>query len=161
MVSLSTISLNILYTLKETINIQLNPFPLIGIDESISVAFKYSDGQVASMSNTIRGQMSNEAHVIGTKGILKILSPFWCPTKVVMLTGENLSTEENFEFQVPETVASYNFANSGFLTFEAQHVHECLVKGLTESPILPLDDSLTIREISDEILKQVGVDFVE
>ncbi|XP_025018476.1 trans-1,2-dihydrobenzene-1,2-diol dehydrogenase, partial [Tetranychus urticae] len=31
-----------------------------GVDESVAVAFKYSDGQVAMMSNTLRGQMPNE-----------------------------------------------------------------------------------------------------
>lgn len=132
-----------------------------GVDESVAVAFKYSDGQVAMMSNTLRGRMLNEAHIVCTKGAIRIPAPFWCPTKIILSSGKDLSEEEVFEFKPPEAVGEFNFINSGFLSYEAQHVRDCLVKGLTESPILPLDDTLTIREITDEIFRQIGVHFEE
>ena len=45
------------------------------------------------------------------------------------------------------------------LRFEIEEVHRCLEAGLTESPSMPLAESLRLATTMDEILRQVGVDY--
>ena len=44
---------------------------------------------------------------------------------------------------------------------EADHVRKCLQEGLTESPLLTLDESVLIAEIQNEIMNQIGVSYQE
>ena len=62
-------------------------------------------------------------------------------------------------FKLPESKIPYNFDNSAALAFEANHVRDCLVKGLKESPVLTFAKMTQVAEISDEIRKQLGVSF--
>jgi len=43
--------------------------------------------------------------------------------------------------------------------FEAEEVSRCIQEGVTESPIMPLDESLGIMNIMDEIRKQWGLRY--
>ena len=49
--------------------------------------------------------------------------------------------------------------SSYVLLYQADHVRECLLKGLTESPVVSFKDTLTAVEIMDEIRRQVGVKY--
>ena len=51
---------------------------------------------------------------------------------------------------------SFPHEHNGF-EYEVRHVMECLDKDLKESPLLPLDFSLTMSRIMDKIREQVGV----
>ena len=68
----------------------------------------------------------------------------------------NLGTKE---FKHPTSDIEYNFTNSAALAYEANHVRDCLLQGLKESPVLTYEKTITIAEISDEIRKQLGVEF--
>ena len=37
---------------------------------------------MAQLACSVNLQMENTAMVVGTKGVLKLLTPFWCPTKL-------------------------------------------------------------------------------
>ena len=41
--------------------------------------------------------------------------------------------------------------------YEVQEVRDCLLKGMTESPVMPLAESELISEIQTEIHRQIGV----
>ena len=65
---------------------------------------------------------------------------------------------EIVEFPLPKSgKVDFNFQNSAGLAFEAQHVRHCLIHGLTESPKVSHEETLTIAKIMEEIRKQVGV----
>ena len=69
-----------------------------------------------------------------------------------------LKNGEMVEFPLPETSRHpFNFLNSAGLGYEAQHVRECLLKGLKESPAVSHTETLTIAELMEEVRKQVGV----
>ena len=44
---------------------------------------------------------------------------------------------------------------TGGYQFEVIHAGECLAAGLTESPIMPLDDTLAVQRLMAEVLQQV------
>jgi dihydrodiol dehydrogenase / D-xylose 1-dehydrogenase (NADP) len=53
-----------------------------GVGEFACITLKYSGERVAQLSCSIGVDLSNDAVVYGTKGKLKLQSPFWCPTKL-------------------------------------------------------------------------------
>lgn len=121
-----------------------------GVETAVGFSLKYSDGGVATGSSSIKVDLPNQFTITGSKGNIRIDKPFWCPTRVVI-------NDQIHEFPLPSIVDTCNYTNSNFLCYEAEHVRECLNNGLTESPILPLKDTLLIREMTDEIFKQIGI----
>lgn len=96
----------------------------------------------------------NECVIAGSKGKIVIPKPFHCPTKIII-------NGETHELPLPPMEGSFNFVNSNFLIYEADHVRDCLLKGLTQSPDMPLRDTLTLRKTTDHVLRQIGVFFEE
>ena len=43
------------------------------------------------------------------------------------------------------------------LRFEAAEVHRCLRAGLTESPVMPLDETLTLAATLDAVRERIGL----
>jgi hypothetical protein len=43
------------------------------------------------------------------------------------------------------------------LRFEVEEVHRCLAEGLTESPVMSLDETVAIAGVLDDIRGQIGV----
>ncbi|XP_074601960.1 trans-1,2-dihydrobenzene-1,2-diol dehydrogenase-like [Brevipalpus obovatus] len=121
-----------------------------GVETTVIFGLKYPDGGIATGSSSIKVNLPNEFTITGTKGSIRINKPFWCPTSVI-INGQTR------EFPLPSIVDTCNFTNSNFLRYEAEHVRECLNNGLTESPILPLKDTLLIRKISDKIFTQMDI----
>ena len=83
---------------------------------------------------------------------MTIPDPFWCSQRLETPQGP-------FDYQYPTAKIPFNYTNSSGLRFEAQHVRECLQKGLTESPVMSLDETLLLAELMEDVRKQVGVDY--
>lgn len=123
-----------------------------GVDESVVVVMKFSRKRIAFCTFSIAARLPNDAFISGTKGSIQVLGPMHCPTTLVV---NNKKTEH----PLPEPRLPLNFTNSTGLRYEAEEVRQCLLKGLKESPRMPLADSILLTEIMDEIRKQVGVVF--
>ena len=123
-----------------------------GVDHTISATMLYKNQRTASFQISSQVENSCEASVYGLKGSMKLLKPFWCADKLQLKNGEIV------EFPLPKSgKVDFNFQNSAGLAFEAQHVRHCLIHGLTESPKVTHEETLTIAKIMEEIRKQVGV----
>ena len=110
----------------------------------------YEDGGIATVATNSHGLFhSAKAQVHGTKGSITLHFPFWSATKITTPEGD-------FEFDVPKTKLDFNFVNCAYLANEAHHVRECLEKGLLESPVMPMSESMILAEILETIRKQVG-----
>ncbi|XP_033845475.1 dihydrodiol dehydrogenase, tandem duplicate 1 [Periophthalmus magnuspinnatus] len=123
-----------------------------GVDESVVVALKFSRNRMAFCAFSISAHLPNDAVICGTEGSIKVLGPMHCPTTLVV-------NDKETEYPLPEPCLPMNFTNSTGLRYEAQEVRQCLLKGLKESPLMPLAESVLLTEIMDEIRKQVGVVF--
>jgi len=122
-----------------------------GVEESSSASLVYGNGRSATLVTHGRARMSNEAYIVGTKGSIKVPMRFWCPTELETVSKGKLT------FELPKTERSFNYANSVGLLYEGDEVRKCLKEGLTESPLMPLDETVVIAEIMEDIRKQVGV----
>ncbi|CAG2117483.1 unnamed protein product, partial [Medioppia subpectinata] len=123
-----------------------------GVDESVSAVFKYSDGRTATIATSARVKLPCEAHIVGTKGTIKIPFPFWCADKVYL-------NDVKYEFDFPPAAEVCNFWNSSGLRYEAVEVRRCLTSGRTESEVMPHEASRGLARLMDEIKRQVGVKY--
>lgn len=116
-----------------------------GADEYCNVHFQYPSGETASIFSSITIKTSLTAEIAGTKGRIYMHNP-WYRTNAITI---ELDSGEKQEYSFPHE-------HNGF-EYQVRHVMDCLDKGLTESPLMPLDFSLTMSRIMDKVREQVGV----
>lgn len=121
-----------------------------GCDDATAVVLKYPGGRTAMVGTSALADMNNDAVIWGTKGSIRIIDPFWCPTKVVV---GNVTKE----FPLPRGAHPYFNRNSSGLRYEADDVRRCIQQGLLESPKMTHQESITIAKIQEEVQKQIGV----
>ena len=117
-----------------------------GADTTIAMQWAYPDDRYAHVACTSQGPSSCTAEVRGTEGYLRLGPRFHHPSTLTAVAGEDRVVET---FQVEE-------AGKGP---EVEEVERCLRAGLTESPLVPLDDTLGIMAIMDDARAQVGVRY--
>lgn len=116
-----------------------------GVDESMAAVFKYEHGQVGSISATIRTRTPREAWIMGTEGYIKVHSPLTAPPAVTLCRHDK-----------NEQVFDTSYEGWGFV-FEAAEAMHCLRQGLTESSLLPLDETLAVMQTMDTMRRQWGM----
>ncbi|XP_062840201.1 trans-1,2-dihydrobenzene-1,2-diol dehydrogenase [Anolis carolinensis] len=123
-----------------------------GVDHTASIILNYSGQCQAVLTYTRRANLPNRASICGTNGIIEFPSTFWCPTQLAV----NGQMEE---FPLPLPSQKLNYPNSTGLRYEAEHVRQCLLQGLKESPIMSHADSELVHSILDEVRRQIGVSY--
>ncbi|XP_074926635.1 trans-1,2-dihydrobenzene-1,2-diol dehydrogenase-like [Chelonoidis abingdonii] len=68
---------------------------------------------------------------------------------------------QRHECPLPPPAQPLNFSNGTGMRYEAQHVRQCLLQGLKESPIMSLAESELVASIVDEVRRQLGVTYAE
>ncbi len=117
------------------------------VDEQTSITLKYHSDALAILHTSIRANTSCEATVIGTRGCIRIHSPFWKPSRMtIALDGKN---EESIDLPYP---------GHGY-HFEATEFMNCLRHGKVESPVMPLDETISILRTMDTLRGQIGVKY--
>ncbi|KAG8433998.1 hypothetical protein GDO86_012380 [Hymenochirus boettgeri] len=123
-----------------------------GVDETVTIILQYPGKRQAILTCTIMANLPNQAVICGSAGMIQVPSCMWCPTSVIINGKET-------KFPLPHSAKPMNFTNSTGLSYEAEHVRQCLLKGFKESPIMSLEDSELLSSIMDEVRKQLGVRF--
>ena len=119
-----------------------------GVDAYANMIMQYSGGETAHLLTSIIFNTALEVEIIGTKGRIKIDSPWYKATafSVHLLNGES----QNF---------SMPHASNGF-EYEIREVMRCLDKGLLQSDKMPHSLSLLLSKTMDEVLRQAGVNYL-
>ncbi|XP_063800079.1 trans-1,2-dihydrobenzene-1,2-diol dehydrogenase-like [Pseudophryne corroboree] len=123
-----------------------------GVDETITIVLQYPGKRQAILTCTMMVAMPNQAAICGSTGMIQVPSCMWCPTSVILNGKET-------KFPLPPSKKAMHFTNSTGLSYEAEHVRQCLLKGLKESPHMSLADSEQLATIMEEVRKQLGVTF--
>ena len=118
-----------------------------GVDEEAAIILSHCRGELAILHTAIRLDTAQEAIITGTTGRIRIHSPWWRPA--AMILSRDGKPDERFEF--PSQGNGYEY--------EAQEVMDCLRSGKLESPLMPLDESLSIMETLDAIRGQWGLKY--
>jgi len=115
-----------------------------GIDLSGGATLTYASGAVASIAWTQMAQGNNDAVVAGPDARIEVPARFHQTDGFDVVRGD-----ERQSTRLPLTGIGY--------AHEIEEVAACLRAGLTESPLLPLDETVAIQAQMDEILSQLGV----
>jgi predicted dehydrogenase len=114
-----------------------------GVDEQTAVIAKCADGALALLACAVRTNTPQEARIMGTQGSI-IVPAFW------RATSATLSVDGEDPVSITET-AGYHY--------EAAEAMACLQAGKTESPLMPLDESLAIAGTMDRVRRLIGVRY--
>ena len=115
-----------------------------GVDEQFSILMSYPSGKTATLNGALRVGLTNEAYIHGTEGSIRIPSFHSAKSATLYQDGVELET-----FNDDRQFAGY--------AFEIEEVGKCLSQGLLESSVVPLDESLKIMNLMDEIRGQWGL----
>jgi len=118
-----------------------------GVDELCSMLFRYDNGAQAVLSASLQVEMPKQANICGTQARIHMPAPWWKPSEAYLVRNDG-TTEHLL----------YPYEGDG-LQFEIRHVHDCLRQGLTESPWMPLDETLAIMRVLDTLRAQWGVRY--
>ncbi|MBS8266441.1 gfo/Idh/MocA family oxidoreductase [Mesobacillus boroniphilus] len=117
-----------------------------GVDEQFSIIMSYPAGKTATLNGAFRVGLTNEAYIHGTEGYIRIPSFHSAKSATLYKDGEEAET-----FNDDRKSAGY--------AFEIEEVGKCLSQGLLESSVIPLDESLEIMKLMDEIRGQWGLKY--
>ena len=109
-----------------------------GVDELSATVFQYGDYQMATLSSSIRLNTPHELRIMGSKGLI-FVPDWWHPSELTV----------QLEGAPPEKLTFKNEGN-GF-NYEAAEVARCIRAGMSESAIMPLDETLAIMDTLDRI----------
>lgn len=118
-----------------------------GVDEQAALILEHAGGPLALLQSAIRVETQQEAVLSGTRGRIRLRAPWWRPSELE-LTRPDLQTE----------VIRLPYEGNGY-GHEAVEVMRCLRAGLTESPLLPLEESLSILRTLDAARAQWGLRY--
>jgi predicted dehydrogenase len=121
-----------------------------GVDLQCAMTFKYNKGAVAQLLSSLSTNLATEADINGTLGRIHLTSRFYAPSATIELFRGREDGKQVIPVQ-KESGHGYQY--------EARHVGECLRKGLTESPVMSLDDSLLLMETLDRIRAAAGIHY--
>lgn len=119
-----------------------------GADESTSVIFRFSDGRVAEA-------YSSFANMAG------VSTEFNCEKGNLILTrGRDRNQHLLLEFPNDFDDRIFTPPAQGY-QYEAMEVMNCLDRGLTESPVVPLSFTLTLARTLDAVRRKAGIRYPE
>jgi predicted dehydrogenase len=112
-----------------------------GVDLTVGMQWGYAGGAVAQLYCSAAGNSPFAALVTGTDGWISLEPRIHRATTLTLHTGEVITAQP-----IP---------GNGYQA-EVAEVARCLAAGLTESPVVPLDDTVGIMAAIDEARRQLG-----
>ncbi len=116
-----------------------------GVDDQVSMIFKYASGATAELGCSSRYLSKNNATLHGSKGFIEIHGMIIRPEKITLYQ----QGKEPLIIETPYALNAYQY--------EAQAVMEMLAQGAIEHPLMSLNESIEIMETMDLIRGQAGL----
>jgi len=111
-----------------------------GVDGQTSMLFGYASGAQAVLTCTLFAKSPTRGTIVGTDACIEIDGDFYAPTSFTLIPRKG----ERTDFQAPHEGRG--------LWHQADEVARCLHEGLLESPLMPLDESISIMQTMDAVL---------
>ena len=115
------------------------------MDAQVSAQIGYGAAQ-AQLFTSMLTASGHTAQVYGSLGRIEVDDRCYVPAGVTLTVGERTGSWD------ANRIHGY-----GGLCFQAAALATYVAEGRTDSPLLPLDETVTILETADEIRRQVGV----
>ena len=116
-----------------------------GVDGQTVVVMRHENGALSQSSCSFEAKASNTASIHGALGRIEVDGDFYAHSAFRIITSDG-----------DVEVVDIPHVGRG-LRHQAAEVARCLAAGLTESPVLTLDDTLAVMETMDEVRRQIGL----
>jgi predicted dehydrogenase len=113
-----------------------------GVDAQTSMLFGYDSGAQSVLTCTLRAKSPTRAAIAGSDARIEIEGNFYAPVAVTLIPRNG----------DPARVESVHDGRG--LRHQADEVARRLAAGDTESPLMPLDETISIMETMDAVLAQ-------
>ena len=120
-----------------------------GVDGEVAVMYAYDDGRAALLQASVNYPLPGGALLVGTEGSIEVLPRFHHGSTMLVRNRQDEVTERH----LPSPGVGY--------VHEFDEVHRCVAAGLTESPVMPLDDSLAVQRLLNRACEALGVQHQE
>ncbi|MEV5720677.1 Gfo/Idh/MocA family oxidoreductase [Amycolatopsis mediterranei] len=111
-----------------------------GVDAQTSMLFGYASGAQAVLTCTLSAVSPTTATIVGTDARIEIDGPFYAPASFTLIPREGERSR-------------FDYVDEGRgLRHQADEVALRLAAGETESPLMPLDETVSIMTTMDEVL---------
>lgn len=117
-----------------------------GVDEQTAVLLRHADDALATLYVSLRARQAPALTLLGAEGTLSMDPPVFCPRGLTLTRHGEPSQSLTFDF-------------TGGYRYQVRAVADCLRKGLTEHPAMPLDETLQIMRTLDEIRRLMGLQY--
>jgi predicted dehydrogenase len=118
-----------------------------GVDAQNAITLGYHHGAQAQLTSSLLAHGPRTATVAGSLGYLQSIGSINNPRELVIGIGREEPRREEFDV-----------VGRGY-TYELREVTRCIQQGLSESPVMPLEDSLNTMRIFDGVRAQLGVSY--
>lgn len=121
-----------------------------GVDEQLAVQFSYANGALAQMLSSFSSNLATEADIAGNEGRIRLTTRFYEPSTTVQYFP---GRQDSLQVIPVEKHPGWGYH------YQVKHVHDCLRRGLTESPVMSHQDSLDLMETMDHIRQIIGLRY--
>lgn len=119
-----------------------------GVDAGETIAVTGPQGAIGTLSSTMLAKTPCAASISGTEARVEIDGWFYQPNTVHLLDPDDRELDR---FESP--------SREHGLAYESAEFARLLTAGRTESDLLPLDETLRMMQVLDEVRAQLGVRF--
>jgi predicted dehydrogenase len=121
-----------------------------GTDSQCAIQFYYRDRAFAQLFSTFTSNLSTGSDIAGDRGRIRLTHRFHGPTTNLEYYPDVVDSCQRIPFE--------KALGNGY-EYETQHVTDCLLKGLTESPLMKHADTLLLMETLDRIRAKAGLHY--
>ncbi|MCY1216999.1 scyllo-inositol 2-dehydrogenase (NADP(+)) IolU [compost metagenome] len=118
-----------------------------GVDAQNALTLDYHHGAQAQLTSSLTAYGPRAATIAGSLGYLQTIGSVNNPKEIHVRIGMAEPRTEHFDV-----------VGRGY-SYELREVTRCIQQGLTESPVMPLEDSLNIMRLFDGVRAQLGVSY--
>lgn len=119
-------------------------------DSQCAIQFHYRDGAFAQLFSTLTSNLSTGSDIAGDQGRIRLTHRFHGPTTHLEYYPDIVDSRQQIPFE--------RALGNGY-EYEVQHATDCLLKGLTESPVMKHEDTLLLMETVDRIRAKAGLSY--
>ena len=128
-----------------------------GHDQHVAALLSFPCGGIGTLECSLRHTSPRMATICGTRGVITVPFPFWCPTSFTVQPMAGAGSQHFGEARVhsePLPKAGpgpFNYVNSQGLAYEASEVNRCLREGLLEAPAFNAKACQRVMQVIDDI----------
>lgn len=123
---------------------------MTGVDLTTSAVLRYPSGAHAVLTCSAAASSPMRAFIAGTEGRIEI-EPRWYSNAGFRLIRRD---GEDETFEAPEGISG---PVAKGMRFEIAEAGRCISAGLTQSPVMPLDETVSILATLDDVRRQIGL----